>query len=119
MSPRSWIIRVRDMLKAIDEVSAVLSGLTFDEFKKNRTAVLASVACIQILGEASKYVPEEIKQKYPEVPWAEVRGMRNRIIHEYFEVDEEVVWTTCTEDLPYLKPVLINIVSAENELKLK
>lgn len=112
MSPRSWVIRIQDMLKAIDEAAAVLNDLNFEDFRKNRTAILASVACIQILGEASKHVPDEVRRKYPEVPWAEIRGMRNRIIHEYFEVDEGIVWTTCKEDLQSLKPTLIKILDA-------
>lgn len=112
MSPRSWVIRVQDMIKAIDESTAIIAGSNFEIFKNNRTAVLASVACIQILGEASKHVPEEIKNKYTEVPWAEIRGMRNKITHEYFEVDERIIWTTCSEDLPKLRPVLIKILDS-------
>ncbi len=112
MSPRSWVIRIQDMLKAIDEASAVLKHSNFEEFKNDRTAVLASVACIQILGEASKHVPEEVKRKYPEIPWVEIRGMRNRIAHEYFEVDEGIVWTTCKEDFPKLRPMLMKVLDS-------
>jgi len=112
VSPRSWVIRVQDMIKAIDESTAVIKSSSLEEFRNNRTAVLASVACIQILGEASKHVPEEIKNKYTEVPWAEIRGMRNKITHEYFEVDEGIVWTTCSEDFPKLRPLLIKILDS-------
>lgn len=92
MSPRSWKIRVHDMLKAIDEASAIAKHTDVIEFKNDRAAVLAILACIQILGEASNHIPNDIKEKYTEVPWNEIRGMRNRIAHEYFEVDENLVW---------------------------
>ncbi len=110
MSPRSWVVRVQDMIKAIDEASAVLHHKSLEDFKIDRTAVLATVACIQILGEASKHVPDEVKKKYPEIPWSEIRGMRNKIAHEYFDVDESIVWITCKEDLPKLRPLLIKIL---------
>lgn len=76
-------------------------------------AVLATVACIQILGEASNHVPDEIKRKYSEIPWQQIRGMRNRIAHEYFEVDEDILWATCKSDFPKLKPLLTKILDSE------
>jgi len=100
------------MIKAIDEATAVLKDTSVEEFKNDRTSVLASVACIQILGEASNHLPAEIKDKFHEVPWAEIRGMRNRIAHEYFEIDEGIVWTTCKEDFPMLRPILVKILDS-------
>lgn len=115
MSPRSWKIRIQDMIKAIDETAIIVKHLKIEDFKKDRTSVLASIACIQILGEASKNVPNEVKNKYPEIPWNEIRGMRNRIAHEYFEVDEDIVWVTCTSDFLKLRPLLIKILDSESE----
>lgn len=113
MSPRSWKIRIHDMLKAIEEASAIAIHKSTSEFKNDRAAVLATLACIQILGEASKHIPNEIKEKYSEVPWNEIRGMRNRITHEYFEVDEDLLWETCKNDFPELKQVLEKVLITE------
>ena len=115
MSPRSWRIRLQDMLKAIDEVAALVSHPDFESFRKDRAAILASLTCIHILGEASNHIPKEIKQKYPELPWSQIRGMRNRIAHEYFEIDESIVWTTCKIDFPKLRPLLVKVLDSSHE----
>lgn len=113
MSPRSWRIRIQDMIQAIDEATAIVNHSNSEEFRKDRKAVLASVACIQILGEASNNVPDAIKKKYSEIPWQQIRGMRNRIAHEYFEVDEDIVWATCKSDFPKLRPLLIKVLDSD------
>lgn len=110
MSPRSWLIRVNDMIKAIDDSVNIISGKTYSDFQKDRTLVLASLACVQIIGEASNHIPDEVKSKYSEVPWNEIRGMRNRITHEYFEVDESILWETLKSDFQDLKGELEKIV---------
>lgn len=103
------------MLKAIDEVAALVSHPDFESFRKDRAAILASLTCIHILGEASNHIPIEIKQKYPELPWSQIRGMRNRIAHEYFEIDESIVWTTCKIDFPKLRPLLVKVLDSSRE----
>lgn len=111
MSHRSWIIRIHDMLNAINEARAIAIHKDSIEFKKDRAAVLAVLACIHIMGEASNHIPDEIKDKYAEIPWNEIRGMRNRIAHEYFEIDEDLVWETIKNDFPELKIILENILT--------
>lgn len=110
MSPRSWTIRISDMIRAIDDAQSAIQGKTFLDFKTNRTLVLATLACIQIIGEASNHIHDDIKNKYPTIPWNEIRGMRNRITHEYFEVDINLLWETVQTDLPTLKSELQKIV---------
>lgn len=114
MSPRSWRIRIQDMLQAIEELSMVITHKDQYEFESDRKAVLASVACIQIMGEACNHVPDEIKIKYTEIPWAQIRGMRNKIAHEYFELDVGILWLTCKKDVPSLKPKLQKILDLDN-----
>ncbi len=115
MSPRSWRIRLQDMIKAIDEAAAIVSHPDFESFRKDRAAVLASLTCVHILGEASNHIPQEIKQKYPEIPWSQIRGMRNRIAHEYFEIDENIIWATCKIDFPKLRPLLVKALDLSHE----
>ena len=63
MSPRSWTIRINDMIRAIDDAQNVVQGKNVSDFQKDRTLVLATLACVQIIGEASKHIPEDIKSK--------------------------------------------------------
>jgi uncharacterized protein with HEPN domain len=101
------------MIKAIDEAISISNHSNFDDFKKDRAAVLAILTCVHIVGEASNHIPESIKQKYSEVPWVHIKGMRNRVVHEYFEVDENIVWATCRIDFPKLKHQLSRILSSD------
>lgn len=110
MSPRSWEVRVLDMLQAVDEIAEIITGLDAEHFKKDRKAILATVTCIQIMGEAANHIPADIREKYPDMPWSQIRGMRNRIAHEYFEIDSDIVWVTCKNDLQKLKPVLLKML---------
>ena len=101
-------------MKAIDEATAIVHQADLESFRKDRAAVLASLTCVHILGEASNHVPPEIKQKYPEVPWNQIRGMRNRIAHEYFEIDESIVWATCKIDFLKLRPLLVKVLDSSD-----
>lgn len=103
------------MIRSIDEADSILKHSSVDDFKKDRAAVLAAVACVFILGEASNHIPESVKQKYTEIPWDQIRGMRNRVVHEYFEVDEDIVWATCKSDFVRLRPLLLKITNSSSE----
>ena len=113
MSPRSWVIRIQDMVKAIEASERITKPIAFAEFKSDETRILAIMSCINILGEASNIVPDEIKLKYSEIPWSTLKGIRNKIIHEYFKVDEEILWNTCKNHLPVLKKQLEKILDRE------
>lgn len=103
MSPRSWRIRVQDILKAISEIEAFTDHGSLEDFLKDVKAVRAATACLTVIGEAANHIPQSIKDKYPEIPWEQIRGMRNRIAHEYFSVDDAVIWKTAKERLPAFK----------------
>jgi uncharacterized protein with HEPN domain len=72
----------------------------FEEFKQNYMVVDAVVRNFEIIGEASKNIPEEIQKKYPEIPWKKMYGLRNLISHEYFGIDYEMMWEIATVNLP-------------------
>jgi uncharacterized protein with HEPN domain len=99
------------MLRAIADAENIVAGKNFSSFQNDRTAVLATLACVQILGEASNHIPEDVKVNYSSIPWNEIRGMRNRITHAYFEVDESILWETIKSDFPVLKMELQKIKS--------
>lgn len=104
MSPRSWKLRVEDILQSIEDVETFTSGQTFQEFESDKKTYFAVIRSLEILGEASHHVPDAIKKNHPDIPWRKMKDFRNVLIHEYFGVDPEVVWTTLqTELLPLRK----------------
>ena len=100
---------LRDILDAIAKIEDYTEGLSFEEFSKNNLVVDAVVRNFEIIGEASKNIPEETKSQYSQIPWKEMAGMRDKMIHEYFGVDLEIVWETIKTRLPQLKFLLGDI----------
>ncbi len=91
-------------------------NLDFDSFVTNERLKRAFVRSLEIIGEAVKKIPKSLKEKYSEIKWREVAGMRDKLIHEYFGVDYKVVWKTVSADIPILKEVIEKIIkSIKNE----
>lgn len=88
--------------------------MSYKEFMRNEDLQKAFVRSLEIIGEASKKVPEKEKRKYPDIKWENIVGMRNILTHEYFNVDYEVVWKTIENRIPELRAVIQNMV---NEIK--
>lgn len=89
---------------------ALLDGRTRDQFEADETLILALTRLLEILGEAAKAVPEELRAKALDIPWKAIASTRDRLIHGYFDVDLDVVWAILTEDLPELLPRLQRLV---------
>ena len=108
--PNSDEIRLRHMLDAGQEAvrSARVRGRS--DLDHDRLWALGIVKCIEIIGEAASRVSPETRQRCPGIPWAQVIGMRNRLIHAYFDLDLDQVWNAVTEDLPALLADLQNIL---------
>jgi len=96
----AYIEHILDCIRKINEFS---NGLTFKEFKTNEMVQDAIIRNIEIIGEASKKISKDIKQTYYKVPWKEIAGMRDKLIHDYLGVDVSVVWKTIKEDIPALE----------------
>jgi uncharacterized protein with HEPN domain len=78
--------------------------------QKMMKKIYAVVRALEIIGEAAKSIPKEVKKKYPNIPWDKIVGMRNKIAHEYFGIDVKIVWTTATKDIPQLKEEMKKII---------
>ncbi|MEW6092650.1 MAG: DUF86 domain-containing protein [Chloroflexota bacterium] len=102
MSPRNWQERIRDILDAIAEIQRFTHGMKFETFQADDRSVRAVEMNFIIIGESASQIPEEVEEKYPEIPWGLMRSMRNRIVHVYFQVDEKLMWDTIQNDLPPL-----------------
>ena len=77
--------------------------MTLEQFFADEKTAFAVMRALEIIGEATKNIPQSIKENYPDIPWKEMAGIRDKLIHDYFGVDLEVVWNTATEDLFELK----------------
>jgi uncharacterized protein with HEPN domain len=90
------------MLEAAEEAVHFTDGKTFDDFQGNRMLTLSVIKSIEIVGEAASRVSEETQTQLPRVSWADIIGMRNRLIHGYFDMNLRIIWETVQTDLPIL-----------------
>lgn len=102
MSRRDWALYVADMKEGCDKISHYVSGMSFDDFCADTRTVDAVVRNLEIIGEASMRIPEETKILRPQIDWSAIRGLRNRIVHEYFGLSLSVIWAIVQTDLPIL-----------------
>ncbi len=106
---REIIDFIADILEAIDDLEEFTEGLTFDEFKQDKRTMYAVTRAIEIMGEAVKNVPADTRTVYPRVPWKQIAGMRDKLIHSYFGVDLRTLWKAATQDAPALKNLIAKV----------
>lgn len=107
MSKREWKILFEDILECIDKIENYIKGLDFEDFSTTPMVIDAVVRNIEIIGEASKNVPDEVKERHSQIPWRKMAGIRNRIVHEYFGVDISIIWFIISQELAPLKKELL------------
>jgi uncharacterized protein with HEPN domain len=106
MSKRDWKILLEDILEAAAKIEHYTKNLSRDDFVSNSMVVDAVVRNLEIIGEAAKNVPAEVQNKLQNVPWKKLAGIRNRIVHEYFGVDLNIIWFIIENELSQLKQTL-------------
>jgi uncharacterized protein with HEPN domain len=99
-------LRVSDIIDAIQSILEYVEGMTFDEFAKDRKTIDAVVRNFIVIGEAASHLPDDFIDQHPELPWREMRDMRNIMVHEYFGVDNLIIWDTVKKNLPPVLPLL-------------
>jgi uncharacterized protein with HEPN domain len=115
MSPvqREFILYLEDMLQSMERIEEYLGNYDFQKFKMNYLIVDAIIRNFEIIGEASKNIPNNIQEKYPEIPWKKMYGLRNLIAHEYFGIDYEMIWEIAKNNLPQNRTDLSKIIDTE------
>ncbi|MCS6919737.1 MAG: DUF86 domain-containing protein [Fimbriimonadales bacterium] len=107
-SDRAYLL---DMLNAARDAQSFTSEMTFEAFQQSLLHQMATLKAIEIIGEAASRLSESFKNSHPEVPWRAIVGMRNRLVHGYFEVDYQRVWDTVQQDLPTLIQFLEKVLN--------
>jgi len=107
---RDYRLYFLDVLEAIRKISKYTSQKKFETFIKDDMAVDAVVRNLEVIGEAVKHIPEKVKQDYPDVEWREIAGMRDKLTHDYFGVDYELVWKAIAKEIPELEKKVKDIL---------
>jgi len=114
---RESVDYIKDISEAISKIEKFTQGMNYRAFVNDEKTVFAVLRAFEIIGEAAKNVSRSIKTKYANVPWREMTGIRNKLIHEYFGVIYQVIWKTLKEDIPSLKPKIEEILQDLNKGK--
>ena len=107
---RDYKLYVKDILDAMEAIEAFVEGMEFEQFRTDDMASSAVIRKFEIIGEASKHIPDTIREQFPTIPWKEMSGMRDKLIHFYMGVKYELVWQTIKDVIPQIKPTLQKIV---------
>lgn len=114
MPRREDVVRLHHMLEASRDALSFVSGKSRRDLDDNKMLRLSLVRCVEIIGEAASKLSVDCQSEFPAIPWQNIINMRNRLIHAYFDINLDTVWSTITEDLPPLITQLEKIVvSAE------
>ncbi|MCH8832561.1 MAG: DUF86 domain-containing protein [Chloroflexi bacterium] len=106
---------LHDILQATDEILAFVEDLDFQAFRSDRRTNLAVIRALEIIGEAARHIPANERRRHSQVPWQDMVAMRNKLIHQYFGVDLEVLWRTVQEDLPPLQNAIRRVLAEMQE----
>jgi len=115
MRRRDYRDYLRDIFDSILDVEAFTESMAFEDFAKDRKTINAVIRSLEVIGEAAKKIPKPVRDRYPSVPWKKMAGMRDKMIHEYFGVDVEILWKTIKENVPPLKPLIQEVLGSLGE----
>ncbi len=108
---REYLDFIEDILDGMNKADVLIEEMSYSQFESDFRTNFAVVRALEIIGEAVKRLPEELCQKYPNIPWKGKAGMRDRIIHGYDNVDLRIVWDVVKQDIPKIKPQISKILT--------
>jgi uncharacterized protein with HEPN domain len=108
---------LNDIIEAMSAIEQFVEGVDFEDFKNDDMRSSAVIRKFELIGEAAKRVPESIKQEYPDIPWKDMAGMRDRLIHFYFGIKYELVWNTIRDIIPQVKALIAKILEELEEIE--
>ena len=107
---RKVFLYIKDIIRNMRDTEEFVGEMSYDDFAGDKKTFNAVVRSLEIIGEAAKNVSGDIREKYPTVPWKEMAGMRDKVIHAYFGVDREAVWIAVKDRIPEILPVMEKIL---------
>ena len=113
MPPRDWTFRIQDILNAIAKIRRYVSDVDFETFENEEEIMDAVIHNLTVIGEAANHVPQEIRSRYPDIPWRQMIDLRNFSVHAYWNLHPSVIWDTILNDLPPLVELLNRLLSNE------
>ncbi|MGI8553649.1 MAG: HepT-like ribonuclease domain-containing protein [Dehalococcoidia bacterium] len=113
LQTREWKLYIEDILEAAERIQGYIHGMNFEAFCADRRTVDAVTHNVEIVGEATRSVPVEVRGRYAQVPWDQMYSMRNVLVHHYYKVNLAILWTTATKDIPPVVPLLEELLTRE------
>ena len=107
---RNHLLFLEDISSRIGKIQSYITGMDFEDFRDDDKTVSACIREIEVIGEATKQIPKEITEQFNDLPWSLMAKMRDKLIHWYFEVDEEIVWNVVTQKLPNIQIQIDQII---------
>ena len=107
---RTVSLFIKDILQNMNDAMEFIEGISYDQFAADKKTLNAVLRSIEVIGEATKNIPDEVRAKYPLVPWKEMAGMRDKVIHSYFGVDLETIWLVIKDSIPAIKPLMQQVL---------
>jgi len=108
---RDYRLFIKDVISAMESIERFVEGMSLEKLMQDDKTSSAVIRKFEIIGEATKRLPDELKEGYPDIPWKRMAGMRDRLIHAYFGIDYELVWDAIKADIPNMKPKLQRILA--------
>jgi uncharacterized protein with HEPN domain len=108
---REYIDYLRDILDAAQKAEEFIAGMDMAAFERDAKTCFAVIRALEIIGEATKHIPASVRQRYPEVPWRAMAGMRDKVIHDYLGINLQRVYETVQQDVPSLRPAIVRILT--------
>lgn len=108
---RDYADYLRDIVDAAGKAERFVEDTDFEGFSANDEKIFAVIRALEVIGEAAKNVPEDLRQQYPHIPWRSMAGMRDVLIHQYFGVQLQRIWTTVQEDIPTVREAVAGVLA--------
>ena len=108
---RDCRVYLRDILRAFRDAQGFVGRISYEKFITDKKTISAVVRELEVAGEATKQLPVSVRRRYPEIPWSDMAGMRDKLIHFYFGVDMEIVWETVKVRIPELVPLIEDVLN--------
>ena len=105
-APRSTLDYLDNILDAAGKIETFTRGMSYEEFSGDDKTVYAVTRALEVIGEATKCIPRQVRERYPSLPWSEMAGMRDKLIHAYFGINRAIIWRTVRDDIPPLRPAV-------------